>query len=277
MPKTTAIMLAPSGARLTQADHPALPMSIAETLDAATAARKLGAHALHAHVRDNSGGHTLDKTLYRELLNMAANKLGADYPIQITTEAVGIYTPAEQIALIEQLQPRFCSVALRELLPNGHSETVQQAAQDFYHYAYEHYVGVQHILYGADDIHTYLAQIKAGVIHPEQRSVLIVLGRYGRVQLAKIADVTPVAELANEHGLLWMLCAFGRTETQCLVKAATLGGSVRIGFENSRENRDGSIAANNTERVQELTAALRKQQIQLAAPDQVLRLLGARD
>ncbi len=270
-------MLAPSGARLTQKDHPALPMSIAETLATASAARDVGAHALHAHVRDNNGGHLLDKNLYRELLSTAGSKLGADYPIQITTEAVGMYTPAQQIALIEQIQPRFCSVALRELLPNGHTPIEEAKTRDFYHWAFNHHIGVQHILYGADDIHFYLAQVKAGVIPVEQRSVLIVLGRYGTVQLAKINDVAPAAELANERGLLWMLCAFGQTETHCLTQAAALGGGVRVGFENSRENNDGSIAADNTERVLELTAELRKQQIQLAAPDQVLRQLGARD
>ena len=268
-------MLAPSGARLTQQDHPALPMSIAETLDAARASRDVGAHALHAHIRDNNGGHILDKNLYRELLSTAAKRLGADYPIQITTEAVGIYTPAEQIALIEQVEPRFCSVALRELLPHGHTPIQEAKTRDFYHWASDRKIGVQHILYGGDDIHFYLAQVKAGVVPADQRSVLIVLGRYGTVQLAKLNDVAPAAELANEHSLLWMLCAFGQTETQCLAQAAALGGGVRIGFENSRENADGSIAADNTERVLELTATLREQHIQLAAPDQVLRQLGA--
>lgn len=275
MPNPTTIMLAPTGARLTQKDHPALPMSIAETLDAARASRDVGAHALHAHVRDNKGGHILDKNLYRELLSTAAYKLGSDYPIQITTEAVGMYNAAEQIALIEQVEPRFCSVALRELLPHGHTPVEQAKTRDFYHWAFDRRIGVQHILYGADDIHFYLEQVKAGVIPAEQRSVLIVLGRYGTVQLAKINDVAPAADLANEHGLLWMLCAFGKTETQCLVQAAALGGGVRIGFENSRENTDGSIAADNTERVLELTKTLREKHIELAAPDQVLRQLGA--
>ncbi len=275
MANPTTIMLAPTGARLTQADHPALPMSIAETLAAAKAGRDAGAHALHAHIRDKNGAHVLDKNLYRELLSTANTSLGAEYPTQITTEAVGIYTPAEQIALVEQIEPQFFSIALRELLPHGYTPVEETKARDFYHWAFDRHIGVQHILYGTDDIHFYLAQTKAGLIPTEQRSVIIVLGRYGRVQLAKVNDVAPAAALANEHGLLWMLCAFGQTETQCLVEAAKLGGGVRIGFENNRYNSDGSIAADNTERVLELTTALRKQHIPLASHDQVLRQLGA--
>jgi len=275
MPKTTVIMLAPIGARLTQADHPALPMSIAETVKSAAEATAVGAQAVHAHVRTESGGHTLDTGLYQELLDTAAQALGKYYPVQITTESVGHYTKAEQMAVVKTLTPRFCSIALRELLPPDHHAEDSQTARDFYHWALEHRVGIQHILYGIEDMHFYLAQRESGVIPKPQDAVLAVLGRYEKAQLANIDDVEPIAQLANQNDLKWMLCAFGQTETPCLVKAATLGGGVRIGFENSRQHSNGDIAKDNTARVQELMAELEKHEIGLAEPDDVLAHLGA--
>ena len=61
-----AIMIAPNGARLKRADHPALPETIAEIVSTALACAKAGADGIHAHVRDSDGNHTLDEGLYRE-------------------------------------------------------------------------------------------------------------------------------------------------------------------------------------------------------------------
>jgi uncharacterized protein (DUF849 family) len=48
------------------------------------------------------------------------------------------------------------------------------------------------------------------------------------------------------------VCAFGQNETTCLRAAYLAGGKVRIGFENSLLNADGSFAADNAERVAEI-------------------------
>ena len=273
MAKPVAIMLAPNGARLTQADHPSLPVSIGETVAVALDGKANGAQALHAHVRDANGQHVLDESLYRTLLEQTAAKLGNDFPVQITTEAVGRYTPDEQISLVRSLKPRFCSVALRELIPEENKQSSVERSREFYHWAYKQGIGIQHILYGLDDVHYFLKQREAGNLHHEHNAVLIVLGRYGAVQLADIDDVLPVAALANENNLTWMLCAFGHSETDSLVKAMSLGGHARIGFENSREHRDGSIAADNSERVKELIAVA-GEDFTPASKDEVLTVLG---
>ena len=89
------LMVAPNGARRTKADHPALPVSVAETVEAALACHEAGAGGLHAHVRDRQGAHVLDAGLYRELIAEMGLRAPA-MAVQITTEAVGRYSPAEQ-------------------------------------------------------------------------------------------------------------------------------------------------------------------------------------
>ena len=91
----TLIMAAPNGARKTKADHPNLPVTIEETAREAKACYDEGAGMLHAHVRDDEGRHVLDSGRYRELLALMAEAC-PDMPCQITTEAVGIYSPQDQ-------------------------------------------------------------------------------------------------------------------------------------------------------------------------------------
>ena len=54
------------------------------------------------------------------------------------------------------------------------------------------------------------------------------------------------------------VCAFDREEASCLEMAISLGGHVRVGFENSMVMPDGSIAENNRQKV-ELAASLFQQ------------------
>jgi len=88
-------------------------------------------------------------------------------------------------------------------------------------------------------------------------TALIVLGRYTTRQVAAPEDVAPMAKrlLAAFPSIDWAVCAFGPTETACLVEAHRNGGKCRVGFENNRINADGSEAADNAERVADLKEA----------------------
>jgi len=54
------LAVAPNGARKTQADHPAVPISPAELAATAAAAQAAGASMIHLHVRDGAQKHILD-------------------------------------------------------------------------------------------------------------------------------------------------------------------------------------------------------------------------
>jgi uncharacterized protein (DUF849 family) len=82
-------MVAPNGARKTKADHPALPIGPAELAATAAACRDAGAAAIHLHVRDEAGGHSLDAGRYREATAEVRAAIGEAMIVQITTEAVG--------------------------------------------------------------------------------------------------------------------------------------------------------------------------------------------
>ncbi|MCW3780655.1 3-keto-5-aminohexanoate cleavage protein [Defluviimonas salinarum] len=254
------IMVAPNGARLTKTDHPALPMTIPEITATARACQAAGAGGLHAHVRDAEGAHVLDAGLYAELLAELAREAPGLY-VQITTEAVGRYSPAEQRALVETLRPAAVSIALREIT----AEEDGRITARFFAACAEAGTEVQHILYDAADTEHLARLVAKGTIPAANLAVLHVLGRYTAGQVSSPADLDPPLAAQEAAGLApdWAVCAFGAAETDCLLAALRKGGKARIGFENNRLNRDRSIAADNAERVRDLVAAARAEGLSL--------------
>ncbi len=244
------IMVAPNGARRTKADHPALPITIPEIVACAAACHAAGADGLHAHVRDAEGAHVLDAGLYRELLAELSRAVPA-MQVQVTTETVGRYTPAEQRRLVETLCPPAVSIALREIT----AEPDLGLTRRFFSFCAEARIAVQHILYDTQEINRLANLVHEEVVPAEGLQVLHVLGRYAPGQVSRPEDLqAPVGRLAAS-GLVadWAVCAFGPGETTILVDALCRGGKARIGFENNLLNADGTLAADNAERVAELS------------------------
>ncbi|WP_153771738.1 3-keto-5-aminohexanoate cleavage protein [Labrenzia sp. CE80] len=249
------IMVAPNGARRTKADHPALPVTIGETVATAVACHEAGAEGLHAHVRDDAGAHVLDAGLYRELL-VEMRKQAPKMAVQITTEAVGRYSPAEQRKLVHDVVPEFVSIAVREMIPDDPSSEVR----DFYSWTREAGIAVQHILYSVEDLGRFYRMVEMGVFEGHEHQLLFVLGRYAEQQESAPSDLDAFlatkADASIELELDWGVCAFGHRETDCLAYAISNGGKARIGFENGLWNRNGELAADNADRVRELIAAV---------------------
>jgi uncharacterized protein (DUF849 family) len=252
MTPLATLMVAPNGARRTKADHPALPMTIPEIVAAARACHAAGADGLHAHVRDADGAHVLDAGLYRELL--AA--LGAEVPgmaVQMTTEAAGRFGPIAQCRIVEEVRPPAVSVALREIAAEG-----EDAPRRLFGFCREAGIAVQHILCDEMEVADLAAAVTRGIVPRKGLQVLHVLGRHAAGQVSHPSDLALPLARQKSTGLDpdWAACAFGRHETDCLVAARTMGGKVRVGFENNFLNADGSLARDNAERVREVAAAL---------------------
>ena len=249
IPSLPDIMVAPNGARRTKAHHPALPLTIAETVADAAACHAAGAGGLHAHVRGPDGEHVLDAGLYRELIAEMAVKVPG-MAVQVTTEAVGRYTPAEQRKLVLDLSPAMVSISVREIIADGDAK----AARHLFEECAARGVAVQHILYDA----VQLVELEPLVGGGSSVQLLFVLGRYADGQLARPQDLDPFLSQLSTGTLAadWAACAFGRRETTCLLSAAARGGKVRVGFENNLHQHDGSLAASNADRVREIVSLL---------------------
>ncbi len=235
------LAVAPNGARKTAADHSALPVTPEEIARTGAACLAAGAAMIHLHVRDRDGGHTLDVEAYRAAIVALRRAVGERLLIQVTSEAVGIYRPEQQMAMVRELRPEAVSLAVREIVPDAAAEP---AAAEFLAWIRREGILPQFILYSDDDLRRFDALIDRGVIPGEGHSVLFVLGRYTEGQVSAPTDLLPFLA-ANRRAHAWSLCAFGRRETACALAAAALGGHARVGFENNLHMPDGSLATDN--------------------------------
>ena len=247
----TLIMAAPNGARKTAQDHPAIPVTDAELIETAVACFDAGARALHAHIRTTDQTHLLDVGRYESLIE-ALNKRLPNLEVQVTSEAAGIYESDAQIDLLSRIKAPWVSVAIREILRSQEP----QALQPFF----EQLLGksrVQFILYDADDFQTLTSLVDQGVIHAESLEVLYVLGRYSANQESTPDQLDPFLEFRDQapsrlKPAREMICAFGRGQIPCLLRAASEDIDLRIGFENGIWLPDGEIAEDNAALVRAL-------------------------
>ncbi len=251
MKELPRIMVAPNGARRTKDDHPALPVTIAEIVGCARDCLTVGATALHAHVRDQDQVHVLDAGLYRELI-AEMNEQVPDIDVQITTEAVGRFSPDEQRKLVRDVMPSAVSVSLSEMF----SDDDNAAAIGFYQWASAAGIAVQHILYDTKELERFIELAHRSEIPSGQHQLLFVLGRYAPGQQSKPDDLVPFIETIENSAagldLDWAVCAFGFNQRNCLVEAIRRGGKARIGFENGLVLGNGRIARDNAELVDDL-------------------------
>ncbi|MDD9979606.1 MAG: 3-keto-5-aminohexanoate cleavage protein [Boseongicola sp.] len=243
------IMVAPNGARKTKSDHPALPLTLEETVATAVSCFAAGADALHLHVRDGAGGHSIDAGLYREAL-AELDRAVPDMPVQITTEAADRYEVADQLDMLRRLKPRWASISLKEAARD------RRLTRKLYEECAANDTLIQHIVYDSSDAEILSNWQSEGVIN-EDASVILVLGRYAANMNSDPDDLEPLLACLPPVGQ-WMLCAFGANEHRCLLKAHELGGDCRVGFENSTMSATLTPWVDNAASVRALVAEIKE-------------------
>lgn len=265
------LAVAPTGARKTRADHPAIPITPDEIAREAARCREAGAAMIHLHVRDADNRHSLDADAYAEATAAIRREVGERIVIQMTTEAVGIYSPAEQMDAVRAVRPEAASMAVRELCPD---EASVPAFAEFLTWMAAERVLPQYILYAAEDVGRFIHLQRRGVIPQARPFLLFVLGRYTPGQKSVPADLLPFLEAARDIEADWAICAFGARECACALTAAGLGGHVRVGFENNTLMADGSVADDNAALVEQTASSARLLGRALADADQARNYLS---
>ena len=244
--KLPKLMVAPNGARKVKKDHPAIPLTISETVATAKSCNKAGASAIHLHVRDKEGQHVLDAGLYKEALNELEHEV-PNMHIQVTTEAIGKYSSADMRKLAYDVTPPGVSIGTAELIP---SRKPEEEDIKLYKYLTEAGTKIQHILYKPEDIDLLIELLNKAEIPINDVWCLFVIGHYsGRISYPE--NILPFIKKMKEHNinLDWAICAFRKEEMDCLEKAISLGGKLRVGFENSLFMPNGEIAPDNHTKV----------------------------
>jgi len=251
--RRVAIAVAPNGGRKTRADHPGLPMTADDLARAAAECLEAGAAMLHLHVRDSDGAHLLDAEAYRAAISAICRTVGDRLVVQITSESLGKYAPAEQMAVVLATNPEAASLALRELAPEAGDE---KPFADFLVRLKRMRIWPQIILYSPEEAARLADMHRRGVVPFDSVAVLYVLGRFTLLRTAAPADLLPFLAPGAPRFAHWSVCAFGRREAACVTAGALLGGHARVGFENNLTLPSGERADSNADLVAAVARAL---------------------
>ncbi len=245
------LMVAPNGARPKKKDHPAVPMTISEIVETASACFKSGASGIHFHMRNKMEQHILDSGLCKEALTELQKKVPKMH-LQITTEAVGKYSPEEMRRLAYDVIPPGISIGIREMIPSR-NPTLEDIK--VYKKLTESGTKIQHICYEPEDISLLSNLLSKAKLSKNGVWCMFVIGHYsGKVSNPK--KITSFIEELKIHDINadWAVCAFDKEEISCLREAIKLGGKIRVGFENSLLMPDGTVAPNNEAKVKAANA-----------------------
>ncbi|MGK0270695.1 MAG: 3-keto-5-aminohexanoate cleavage enzyme [Cocleimonas sp.] len=253
------LAVAPNGARKTKADHPNIPLNSSEIAQTANDCLAAGASMMHLHVRnpkDNS--HSLSAELYQQAIDAIDHKCNQEMFIQVTSEAVGIYSPEEQFDMIHALKPKAVSIGLREIesLKDNtiHEHFVRMREEDIH---------PQIILYNQNDLNKYHVWLERKVLPGNTYPILLVIGRpntEGSFENSYLIN----ENIEKLQASSWMICAFGENEFAAAKLAASLGGHIRIGFENNSVLADGSDAKDNAALINQIAHYLDDNNLQSA-------------
>jgi len=240
------LMVAPNGARPSKKDHPAVPVTISETVKTAKACFKSGATGIHFHMRDEKGQHILDSGLCKEALTELQKQVPKMH-LQVTTEAVGRYSPDAMRKLAYDVVPPGISIGIREMIPSR-----QPTIDDIkvYKKLTESGTKIQHICYGPEDIDLLSNLLDKAELSKTGTWCMFVIGHYSG-KISNPENISPFVERLKKNNMNgdWAVCAFAKEEVSCLKMAIKLGGKIRVGFENSLLMPDGSVAPNNETKV----------------------------
>jgi uncharacterized protein (DUF849 family) len=265
------ITSAPNGAYKLTSDHPEVPLTPEHIARTAKACLDAGASMLHLHIRDAQGRHSLDVDGYRSALQAVRAAVGDAMVLQVTSEAAKVYQAPAQIAMVRELRPEAVSVGLREVDQPAIGE---QGLSEFFGWLARERVMTQVILYDTTDLQRWQDLRQRGVVPDAPWFLLFVLGRYTAGQTSSPTDLVPFVH-AHTGGEPWSVCAFGKTEHACVTAAASLGGHVRVGFENNLYLKNGAVAPDNSALVAQAAEATRSLGRPLATASDIRERFGA--
>ncbi|MDV6378720.1 3-keto-5-aminohexanoate cleavage protein [Sporosarcina sp. GW1-11] len=263
------ITVAPTGTGTTREDTPYLPLQPEEIADEVYLAYKAGAAIAHMHVRDKDGKPSMDKEIYRDLVQRVKEKCGDELIISLTSAGKHGLTDEERLAFCE-LSPDFGSLDAGSLnLKNFVFMNSPQFLEKLAKKMQENNVKPEIEVFHPGMISNAQKLIDAGLITGSLH-YSIVLGADGGM------PATPKSLLyfldSLPEGASWGVVAF---ENQLAMNtlAISLGGHVRVGMEDYAYIRPGVLAKTNAEFVEQIKKIAHEFGREIATPAEAREML----
>lgn len=258
------------GAEASKEDNPNLPVTENELAEEAYKAYKAGASIIHLHVRDEKGNPTQDKEVFRKTINLIREKC-PDVIIQPSTGgAVGMDE-------IERQQPLELDVEMATLTAG----TVNFGDGVFYnppsyinHFAKimkEKNIKAEIEVFEVGMINNALNLVKKGLLTPPLHFDFV-MGVPGGIPGTANNLVHLVQSIPK--GSTWTVAGIGRYELPLSAVAITMGGHVRVGFEDNLYYRYKELAESNAQLVKRVVRLANELEREVATPKEAREILG---
>lgn len=269
--KPVILTCAITGAETTRERQPRLPITPDEQAVAAFEAMQAGASIIHLHVREDDGRPSQRVERFQEAIEKIRKRCGKDIIIQISTGgAVGESVENRAAPLV--LKPEMASLNLGTL--NFGDEIFMNAPKDIVALA-----GKMRSLGVMPELEVYEAGMVEQAFRLAKDGVLVapfhfqfVLGVPGGMS----GDPRNVSHLASllPPETHWGVAGIGRWQLPCAALALSLGGHVRVGFEDNIWYRKGELAQSNAQLVARVARIAAELDRPVAGPAEARKILG---
>lgn len=256
------------GGELTRNETPYLPITPEEIADEVYKAWQAGASIAHIHARAEDGTPTQDRTVYERIMREIQNR--CDIIIQVSTGG-STWMTAE-----ERMQPLFLSPEMatlttgtvnfgRDVFSNPPDMIEQFATQ-----MKNNGVAPEFEIFDVGMIENALSLVKKGLVEGHLHFDFV-MGVPGGIpatakNLLHMIDLLP-------SGATWTVAGIGRHQLPMASLAITLGGHVRVGFEDNIYYRKGQLATSNAELVARVVRIAKEMEREIATPDEARQIL----
>ncbi|MEJ5273849.1 MAG: 3-keto-5-aminohexanoate cleavage protein [Spirochaetota bacterium] len=260
------------GAEVTKKENPNVPYTAEEIAMEAKRAYDAGASIIHLHVRFDDGTPTQDKEVFKRAIEAIRSKIPGRGPIiqPSTGGAVGMKWQ-ERIAVAE-LRPEMATLDCGTT-NFGDDIFVNDLPlmRNFAKTMIEYNILPELECFEPGHIQNALILKKEGLL-PKHMHFDIVLGVPGALN-ATIKNLLFMTELLPPEAT-WTVAGIGRFELPLAVNAITMGGHVRVGFEDNIYYSKGVLANSNAQLVERIVRIARELGREVATADEARKILG---
>jgi 3-keto-5-aminohexanoate cleavage enzyme len=263
----TIVCVAPLGAWTQKADNPATPISPLEIAEDVAACARAGAAIAHVHARTADGKPSQDVAIYRDIVRLIRERCDILIQLSIGTRGFAIDDALQPISL----RPEMASFPLRALGAAGD----QDRLKDLVYMAQKMTAaGVRPELDASsvEMIEAALAvRAKGALKDPLCFGLILREPDTARETISRVLDWSS----RLPEGTAWWAAKGGRWQREARAAAISLGGHVRVGFEDSPLDFDGSRPAkNNAHLVSQIVELTQSMGREPATPAEARRMIG---
>ena len=294
------ITCAVTGSIHTPTMSPHLPLTPDQVAEQAIGAAEAGAAILHLHARDPKDGRpTPDPAVFMQFLPRI--KQACDAVVNITTGGGHNMTVDERLAAPLKASPEMCSLNMgsmnfglypmlsrykefkyewepkylemtRDFIFKNTFKDIERVLKDL---GEGHGTRFEFECYDVGHLYTLAHFLERKLVKPPLlvQTIFGILGGIG-ADPENVAHMKRIADKLFGDHYHWSILAAGRNQLPLITMGAIMGGSVRVGLEDSLWIGKGQLAKSNAEQVTRIRTILENLSLEIATPKEAREMLA---